>query len=267
LIDVKRLSVLAITALLLTGISGITAAAAAKPAPTTASLPTTSLTVLVTSLINSVGDDAFSTVDLTALLATYTSLTPTPLHTFSSAAAIQPASSGSGTSTQHYGPYASSSGDSGTCGPDWATDTFDRHFTVFQNDDGSFLVVEQFKDGSFVTTAGPSPGACDPNNTPGTVNGEITGSMHGYFVIPLPAGAAQTSTSSSCFVSPYTECTTYSFLNSHFTGCGSYPAAPCSVTTFFFHYAAGGQGLIVNEWKNASADRGGNHGDIRSANG
>jgi len=266
LIDVKKLSVLAITALLVTGISGITTAAAAKPAPTTTSLPTTSLTVLVTSLINSVGDDAFSTVDLTALLATYTSLTPTPLYTFSSAAAIQPASSGSGTSTQHYGPYSSSSGDSGTCGPDWATDTFDRHFTVFQNNDGSFLVVEQFKDGSFVTIAGPSPGACDPNNTPGTVNGGITGSLHGYFVIPLPAGATQTSTSSSCFVSPYTECTTYSFLNSHFTGCGSYPVAPCSVTTFFFHYAAGGQGLIVNEWKNASADRGGNHGDIRSAN-
>jgi hypothetical protein len=37
------------------------------------------------------------------------------------------------TPTQHYGPYASGSGDSGTCGPDWATDTFDRHFTVRSN--------------------------------------------------------------------------------------------------------------------------------------
>ena len=265
MVDLKKLSVLAITALLVTGISGITTAAAAKPAPTTTSLPTTSLTVLVTSLINSVGDDAFSTVDLTALLATYTSLTPTPLHTFSSAAAIQPASSGSGTSTQHYGPYASSSGDSGTCGPDWATDTFDRHFTVFQNDDGSFLVVEQFKDGSFVTTAGPSPGACDPNNTPGTVNGGITGSMHGYFVVPLPPGTMQTSPDSHCNATGMTDsgCNTTTFINTHFTAC--YPTT-CPVTTFFFHYAAGGQGLIVNEWKNASADRGGNHGDIRSAN-
>jgi hypothetical protein len=264
LIDIKKLSVLAITALLLTGISGITTAAAAKPAPTTTSLPTTSLTVLVTSLINSVGDDAFSTVDLTALLATYTSLTPTPLYTFSSAAAIQPASSGSGTSTQHYGPYASSSGDSGTCGPDWATDRFDRHFTVFQNNDGSFLVVEQFKDGSFVTTAGSSPGACDPNNTPGTVNGGITGSMHGYFVVPLPSGTMQISHDSSCVAgNPTAPCTTTGFINSHFNP-GCYPTT-CGVTTFFFHYAAGGQGLIVNEWKNASADRGGNHGDIRSA--
>src|SRR5258708_25701119 len=28
--------------------------------------------------------------------------------------------------TQHYGPYASISTDSGTCGNDWANDTFDR---------------------------------------------------------------------------------------------------------------------------------------------
>src|SRR5437879_11613749 len=34
----------------------------------------------------------------------------------------QPTSSGSGTSTQHYGSYASTSPDSGTCGPDWATE-------------------------------------------------------------------------------------------------------------------------------------------------
>jgi hypothetical protein len=38
------------------------------------------------------------------------------------------------------------------------------------------------------------------------------------------------------------------------------------VTTFFDHYVAPAQGLIENEWKNASADRGGNSGDIRSAN-
>jgi len=72
LIDLKKLSVLAITALLVTGISGITAAAGAKPAPSTASLPSTSLTVLVTSLINNVGDDTFSIIDLTTLVTTLT---------------------------------------------------------------------------------------------------------------------------------------------------------------------------------------------------
>jgi len=38
------------------------------------------------------------------------------------------------------------------------------------------------------------------------------------------------------------------------------------VTTFFFHYSAGDQSLVEHEWKNASSDRGGNHGDIRSTN-
>jgi hypothetical protein len=36
-------------------------------------------------------------------------------------------------------------------------------------------------------------------------------------------------------------------------------------TCFFFHYSAGDQNLLEHEWKNASADRGGNHGDIRSS--
>src|SRR2546428_13547914 len=111
---------------------------------------------------------------------------------------IMAATSSSGTSTQHYGPYASGSGDSGTCGPDWATDTFDRHFTVFQNNnDGSLLVVEQFKAGSFVTTAGPSPCACQNGLTTSPMGGGITGRTPGYFVIPLPSRTIPTSNASS----------------------------------------------------------------------
>jgi len=284
LIDVKKLSVLAITALLVTGISGITSAAAAKPAPTTTSLPTTSLTTLITSLINSVGDDTFSTIDLTTLLATFTSPAPTPLHTFSSVARTQPTSSSSGTSTQHFGPYATTNDpDSGTCGNDWATDSFDRHLTIFQNkDDGSLLVVEQFKNGAFVTPApaddparspnGPSPGACDtmapPTGNGGTVATGIQGSFHGFLVIPLPAGTTQNSNDPHCnaTTSSNTDCTGTIFIETHFTSC--YPAT-CPVvfssTTFFFHYSAGDQQLIAHEWQNASPDRGGNKGDIRSA--
>ena len=173
MIDLRKLSVLAITALLITGISSVsTVAGTAKAAPTT-SLPITSLTSLITSLINSVGDDTFSTIDLTTLVNTFTLPAPTPGHTFSSAAQTQSASSSSGTSTEHYGPYTSSSPDSGTCGNDWAMDTFDRHFTVFQNNDGSLLVVEQFKDGGFVTTAGLSPGACENGPAAGTVAGDM----------------------------------------------------------------------------------------------
>ncbi len=274
MIDLKKLSVLAITALLLTGIAGITSAAAAKPALTTTSLPNTSLTVLVTSLINSVGDDTFSTIDLTTLLATYISLTPTPLHTSTSAASTPADSSSSGTSTKHYGPYASGSPDSGTCGNNWADDTYNRHFTVFQNNDGSLAVVEQFKDGNFVTpsTSPPdsnqSPGACNtasgPTGNGGTVAAGIQGSFHGYFVIPLP-GETQTSFSPYCDATLSTNagCTTTTFINTHFTP-ACYPST-CTVTTFFFHYSAGDQQLIAHEWQNASPDRGGNTGDIRSA--
>ena len=186
-------------------------------------------------------DDLFSTADLTAVLDP-TGTTP----------------------TQHYGPYASGSGDSGTCGPDWATDTFDRDFTVRLNGDGTYTVVEQFKNGSFVTTTGPSPGACDTTytNHGTTIRSGVTGSMHGYFIVPNVM--TQTSTSPFCDATngTNTDCTTTTFINTHFTPC--YPVT-CTVTTFFDHYAAGGQSLVYNEWKNASPDRGGNSGDIASS--
>ena len=51
-------------------------------------------------------DDSFAVADLTALID------PTQ------------------TSTQHYGPYASGSPDSGTCGNDWATDRRSRCSTT-----------------------------------------------------------------------------------------------------------------------------------------
>jgi hypothetical protein len=185
-------------------------------------------------------NDVFSTADLTTVLNS-TGMTP----------------------TQHYGPYASGSPDSGTCGNDWAEDTFDRHFTVRSNGDGTYTVVEQFKNGSFVTNDGASPAACDityANHGLLIVAGK-TGSMHGYFIISDVG--TQTSTSSYCDAVAMTndDCTTTTFINTHFTAC--YPAT-CQVTTFFDHYAAGDQSLLFHEWKNASLDRGGNGGDIAS---
>lgn len=189
-------------------------------------------------------DDLFSTMDLSTVLDP-TGTTP----------------------TQHYGPYASSSPDSGTCGNTWANDTFDRHFTVRLNNDGTYTVVEQFKNGSFTTMNGSSPAACDLTYTNhGTMIGNgVTGSMHGYFIIPLPPGTTQTSTDASCVAGdPTASCTTVGFIDSHFTPC--YGAGVCSASTFFDHYtASNNQHLIYNEWKNASPDRGGNSGDIASS--
>ena len=167
---------------------------------------------------------------------------------------------GTATPTQHYGPYASGSPDSGTCGNDWANDTYDRVFTVRTNNDGTITVVEQFKNGSFVTNAGLSPGACDATDGtgPGTLIDGVTGSMHGYFIISNVT--PQTSHSTDCnALSSTGPCNTTSFINTHFVPC--YPSA-CTVTTFFDHYSAGDQTLAQHEWKNASCDRGGNHGDI-----
>jgi hypothetical protein len=198
------------------------------------------LTALITN------DDLFSVMDLTAPLA------------------ATPGSNG----TQHYGPYTTDSPDSGTCGPFWATDTFDRHFTVRANRDGTFTVVEQFKKGSFVTNPPPqpSPGSCDmtDGSPPGTVNPEITGSMHGYFIIENVV--TQTSNDPHCNATTMTtdaSCDTATFIDTHFEPCYG---TTCNVNTFFFHYSAGDQGLVEHEWKNASPDRGGNHGDIRSTN-
>jgi hypothetical protein len=161
---------------------------------------------------------------------------------------------------QHYGGYASGSPDSSTCGGDWANDTFIRHFSVESNG-GTLTVVEDFKNGAFTTVAGPSPGGCD-TNPGGTVVAGVTGSMQGSFVIPL-AGETQVSTDPGCVAgAPDAECTTAGFINSHFAP-ACYPVL-CPVTTFLFHYSAGGQGLLFHEWKNASADRGGNSGDIAS---
>ena len=218
-------------AALLTGLFVCATAAAAPDSASISGLTAPS----VLSMIGSTGDDTFSTM----------SLSP-----------VDP----SGTPTQHYGPYTSGSPDSGTCGNDWAEDTFDRDFTV-RTSAGQTTVVEQFKNGSFVTNGGSSPGACDSTDGygPGTLNPGHTGKMHGYFIV---SGAlSQTSTSPLCdaVAMSNANCTTTTFINTHFVPC--YPFA-CTVSTFFDHYSAGDQGLAVHEWKNASCDRGGNHGDI-----
>lgn len=212
----------------------LSASASARPDGSTSSTGVTSPALL--ALIPN--DDLFSTMNLTTVLNP-TGMTP----------------------TRHYGPYASGSPDSGTCGNDWATDTYDRDFTVRSNGNGTYTVVEQFKNGSFVANGGPSPAACEATSTNHgeTVNSGVTGSMHGYFIISNVGPPTSDSASCDALDPTNTDCTTMTFINSHFAPC--YPVT-CTVTTFFDHYAAGDQGLIYHEWKNASADRGGDSGDI-----
>ena len=114
--------------------------------------------------------------------------------------------------------------------------------------DGTTTVVEQFKNGSFVTNATASPGACDSSDGygPGTVDAGHTGSMHGYFIIS--GTLIQQSTSPFCDAVTETndDCTTATFIDTHFYPCYG---LTCTVSTFFDHYSAGDQNLAVHEWK------------------
>ena len=155
-----------------------------------------------------------------------------------------------------FGPYSSGSLDSGTCGNSWATDTYKRVFYVQQTGASTWRVTEAFVGGHFVTIAGQSPAACE--TTPHTTNmikTGVTGRFGGIFVIPVTGGSY---TPSGCNIP--TACnTTAGFMLAVF-GKTAY-----DVTSFFFDYRASGQGLIHNHWVNASADLGGNHGDIASS--
>src|SRR5258708_23554678 len=82
----------------------------------------------------------------------------------------------------------SGSPDSGTCGNDWANDTFTREFDV-QQSGGTFVLTEFFKDGHFVTVAGFSPGGCQTGRDHGQlVHGGVSGSLHPFLFGPVTGG-------------------------------------------------------------------------------
>src|SRR5919197_261921 len=61
--------------------------------------------------------------------------------------------------------------DHGSCDNVWATDTSTRTWTVKKNNNGSFRVSRR-DNGTFVTTAGQSPGACDTTGKHGKLVNE-----------------------------------------------------------------------------------------------
>jgi hypothetical protein len=155
---------------------------------------------------------------------------------------------GAAGATQHYTIANSGSTDSGTCGTDWAADSFDRDYTI-----SAGQIVEKFKNGTFTTLAAPSPGACETAGGPlgngHVVTPGINGKLQGDEVILVTGGTFNPN--ASC--TPVTCPDTAGVIATYF-GAGT----TTTVNTFEFHYSAGNYG----EWKNASADRGGNHGDI-----
>src|ERR1700758_5330679 len=104
--SIKKLS----AAIALVALSMLVGVVSVRAAPENPQVGATLLSPLLSNLLNianTIGQDQFSTVDLTTL--------------------VDPST----TQTTHFGPYASGSSDSGTCGNNWAEDMYDRHFTVF----------------------------------------------------------------------------------------------------------------------------------------
>jgi hypothetical protein len=180
-----------------------------------------------------------------------------------SALALVPvaAAADEGEGDQHFGPFAGSSPDSGTCGPDWAADTFTRNFVVHQNEDGTFRLVEFFGHGTFVTSGPQSPGACEAGPKHGStllpgIEGRFGGFLNGAITGTTAYNPHGCDVTGACN-------TTKGFVAAVFGpaaefGCVSGPGS-CS---FFFAYFASDQRLIFHHWINASTDLGGNRGDI-----
>jgi hypothetical protein len=169
--------------------------------------------------------------------------------------------SGSNSGSQQFGPYPSETTDSGTCGiNDWAEDVVDRYFHIQATGLNTYRVIEKFKRGTFQTLDAASPGACDSSDgtPPGTITTGYSGTFQGYIVMSITS-ATYTPGSASCLSPCFS---TNEFLVSVF---GPVGAATRNDDAYFFHYQASNQGLVYHEWKNASCNRGGNHGDIQSA--
>jgi hypothetical protein len=161
---------------------------------------------------------------------------------------VSVASAGNGPAVNVWAPIASNSPDSSTCGNDWANDTFNRIYKVrtSANADGTFSFTEEFKQGTFTTIVGASPGGCD-TNPGGQITSVFSGKMEGSFDVVVSNGTYNPNATCAA------PCYTASFVAAVYG-----PGATYDVPTFNLHYSAGNHG----EWKNASADRGGNHGDI-----
>jgi hypothetical protein len=167
-----------------------------------------------------------------------------------------------------FGPFAGGSPDSGTCGNNWANDTFQRTFTVTTRPDGTQTLRQDYTDGSFTTVAGKSPGACpaglDSYNG-GTVEAGITGGFTGFTSGTLTCGEGPCAVPSpdsvtvNCSVPNDSACFVKAIFGAN---------AVFKVATFKFNYAAiCGFFLVERTWQNADESNGGNAGDIKSAPG
>jgi hypothetical protein len=66
--------------------------------------------------------------------------------------------------------------DIGTCNNVWALDSFNKFYTITANHDGTYNLQVDYKNGTFVSNAGSSPGACESGSDNGeTIAADVTG--------------------------------------------------------------------------------------------
>src|SRR5450756_1683298 len=89
------------------------------------------------------------------------------------------------------GPIAVNQGDIGTCNNVWALDSFDKFYTLTLNHDGTYNLQVNYKDGTFVSNAGFSPGACESGTNNGSTVGDgVTGKTHQEYNATVNATAS-----------------------------------------------------------------------------
>ena len=159
------------------------------------------------------------------------------------------AGNGNGNGTDHFAPVTVTTPDGSSCGGFWATETFDRYWSVHDNGDGTFLVMREDKNGTFETIAGSSPGACSDSQHHGsTVDGGITGQMSGYWTFDV------TSTSYDPAGCVSADCSTTSgFLAAVFPGMTDYCASVCR---WNYEYSSQDQALAYHHWQDRSDSSG-----------
>jgi hypothetical protein len=205
---------------------------------------------------------ALAVLPVLAISASASTGTPARASTGILARAAIPAVTG----TFRDGPYAATTPDSGSCGNNWAIDLFSRQFVIHpQNLDGTWTVVENFKNGRFITLGdgatgrAASPGQCDPDNGSNThmLRPGVVGTFSGSFTITIDSGFLYTankgcnSAEGASGASTDDGCTTKGWVDLAFPGF-SYSSA--NVTAYSLTYKANSQ-----TWVDANT---GDTGDI-----
>jgi hypothetical protein len=153
--------------------------------------------------------------------------------------------------TDHIGPFPSGIvADTGSCGNNWANDTFNVSLTVHNNGDGTFHVTIYQTDGTFTTIGQTSPGACESTGHHGSsVQPGILGHLHG-----IVTGSVTSSqyNPNACNGNP-SPCDFTSFFGLIFGN-----SASDTITLFLVNYQSSDPSLQYHHWVNIITNNGNN---------